>query len=157
MVIQRWQSVLLLIAAVMMACFSFASLGQVQTEDFSLNFTALGFTYEGEATDGAPQGTFLSTWYFFIVSLTTAILCLIDIFLFKNLPLQKKVCAIAILFCIASAAIAAGLGYTAIENYSVSWSSMALCPLLAVIACLMARNRMARDQKLLRSADRFRD
>lgn len=157
MVIQRWQSVLLLVAAVMMACFSFASLGQVQTEQFSLNFTALGFSYEGEATDGAPEMCFLSTWYFFIVSITTALLCLIDIFLYKNLALQKMVCAIAILFCIASAAIAAGIGYTAVEGYSVSWSSMALCPLLAVIACIMARNRMTRDQRLLRSTERFRD
>jgi hypothetical protein len=43
MVIQRWQSVLLLVAAVAMATFSFLSLGQIQLSDYTLNFTTLGF------------------------------------------------------------------------------------------------------------------
>lgn len=156
MVIQRWQSLLLLLAAVMMACFTFCSLGQVQTTDFSLNFTSLGFTYEGEATDGAPTGYFLHTWYFFILSLTTAILTLIDIFLFNNLRLQKRILLICILFTIAAACVAAGLGYTAVEGYSVSWSSLALSPLLAIIALIMAYSCINRDERRLRSVDRIR-
>ena len=40
MVIQRWQSVLLLIAAVVMGCFTFMSLGQVQLPDYTCNLTA---------------------------------------------------------------------------------------------------------------------
>lgn len=156
MVIQRWQSVLLLAAAVLMARFSFASLGQVQTPDATLNFTAFGFCYEGVATNNAPEGCCLSTWYFFVVSITTAIITLIDIFLFKNLRLQKNICLVAILFTVASCAIAAGLGYSAIEGYSVSWSSIALAPFLAVIACVMAYQRMSADQRRLRSIDRLR-
>lgn len=156
MVIQRWQSVLLFFAAVMMACFAFVSLGQVQTPDYTFNFTSLGFTYEGEATNGAPTGYFLHTWYFFILTLTTTVLALIDIFLFRNLRLQKRICMVTLLFTIASAAVCAGIGYTAVEGYAVSWSSMALCPVLAVIAIIMAYRCMSRDERLLRSADRLR-
>ncbi len=156
MVIQRWQSVLLLVAAVMMGVFSFASLGQVQTTEFSLNFTSLGFTYEGETTDGAPSGYFLHTWYFFILSIVTSFLYILDIFLFKNFRLQKSVCAVAILFTIASAAVAAGIGYCSVEGYQVSWSSVALCPLLALIAAIMGLRAIRRDEALLRSVDRLR-
>ncbi len=156
MVIQRWQSVLLLAAVVLMACFSFASLGQVQTPDATLNFTAFGFSIEGEATNGGVSGNYLSTWYFFVVSITTAIITLIDIFLFKNLRVQMNVCLVAILFIVASGVIAAGLGYSAIEGYSVSWSSIALAPFLALLACVMAYQRMSADQRRLRSIDRIR-
>ncbi len=156
MVIQRWQSLLLLVAAVMMCCFTFCSLGQVTTTDYTFNFTSLGFTYEGEATDGAPSGKFLSTWYFFVLSLTSTVLLLIDIFLYGSLPLQKKVAWIAILFIIASSAVAASLGYTAIEGSSIGWSSVALCPLLALIATLFALGRIQTDHNTLRSLDRIR-
>ena len=59
MVIQRWQSVLLLIAAVVMGCFTFMSLGQVQLPDYTCNFTTLGFDIEGIATDGGPTDILL--------------------------------------------------------------------------------------------------
>lgn len=156
MVIQRWQSLLLLVAAVMMGCFTFFSLGQVTTQDFTFNFTSLGFSYEGEPTDGAPGGTYLSTWYFFAVSLTSAILLLIDIFLYGNLPLQKKVAWIGIIFIVASAAIAASLGYTTISGGTIGWSSVALCPLFALVSVLLALGRIQSDHNKLRSADRIR-
>lgn len=156
MVIQRWQSVLLFFAALMMGVFTFSSLGQVQTADFTLNFTSLGFTYEGVATNGAPTGYFLHTWYFFIVSLASALLMLLDIFLFKNFRLQKSVCCISILFAIASTAVAAGIGYYSVDGADVSWSTMAFCPLLAIFACIMALRCIRRDERLLRSVDRLR-
>lgn len=157
MVIQRWQSLLLLMAAVLMGCFTFFSLGQVTTTDYTFNFTSLGFSYEGEATDGAPSGIFLSTWYFFILSLTTTLLLLIDIFLYKNLSLQKKVACICDMFIVASAAVGATLGYYAVEGGTVSWSSVAICcPILALFATILAWGRMQSDHNKLRSADRIR-
>ena len=47
MVIQRWQSLLLLAAAVAMACFAFCTIGQISTADYSLALSSLGFSYEG--------------------------------------------------------------------------------------------------------------
>lgn len=156
MVIQRWQSVLLLITAVMMACFTFMSLGQVQLTDYSLNFTTLGFTYEGEATDGAPSGYYLHTWAFFIVSLLSFILPFINIFLYKNLKAQKTVCAIEVFFLLAILAIGCVYGYYHFETATVSWSSLIIAPLIAFVADLLAYNRISADQKLLKAADRLR-
>ncbi len=156
MVIQRWQSVLLLVAAVAMATFSFLSLGQIQLSDYTLNFTTLGFYIEGEATNGVASGYYMHTWSFFIVSLMCAIIPLIDIFLFKNLRLQKTLCLIGILFILAAVSIGCGYGYCTFDGISVSWSSLIIAPLIAVIALVMAYSRINADQKMLRSVDRIR-
>ena len=156
MVIQRWQSLLLLVAAVLMALYTFCSIGQISTTDYTFNFTSMGFSYLGEATDGAPSGTYESTWYFFTLSLTTAIILLIDIFLYGNLPLQKKVGAIAVLFIVASSVIGWVLGYKAIEGGTITWSYIRICPLLALIATILALGRIQSDHNKLRSADRIR-
>lgn len=156
MVIQRWQSVLLFIVAVVMACFTFMSLGQVQLSEYSLNFTTLGFTIEGISTNGAPSGYLFHTWAFFIVSLMSFLLPLINIFLYKNLKLQKRVCLIEVFFLIAVVAIGCAYGYYHFDNATVSWSSLVIAPLLAFVADIMAYNRICSDQRALRSADRLR-
>lgn len=156
MVIQRWQSVLLLVAAVAMVTFSFLSLGQIQLPDYTLNFTTLGFYIEGEATNGAVSGYYMNTWPFFLVSLMCAIIPLIDIFLFKNLRLQKTLCLIGILFILAAVSIGCGYGYCTFDGISVSWSSLIIAPVIAVIALVMAYSRINADQKMLRSVDRIR-
>lgn len=156
MVIQRWQSVFLLLAAVLMGVFTFLSLGQVQLADYSLDFTTLGFSYEGVPTDGAPSGFESHTWYFFAISLTSAILPLINIFCFKNMRLQKNLCLIEIILLVGTACTGAIIGYYHFDTASVSWSSLIIAPLLAFLADVMAYNRICRDQRLLRSADRLR-
>lgn len=156
MVIQRWQSVFLLITAVMMACFTFFSLGQAQFSEYTLNFTTLGFSYEGIPTDGAPSGYQSHTWIFFVISLMSAILPLIAIFLYKNLSLQIRLCLIEILFLIATTVVGAAYGYYQFPDAEVSWSSLIIAPLIAFVADIMAYNRISHDRRLLRSADRLR-
>lgn len=156
MVIQRWQSVFLFITAAVMACFTFFSLGQVQLTDYSLNFTTLGFTYEGEATDGAPTGYYMHTWAFFIVSLLSFIIPFLAIFLFKNMKLQKTLCIIEVFFLLALVAIGCTLGYYHFGDAHVSWSSLIIALPLAFIADMLAYNRICADQRLLRAADRLR-
>ena len=155
MVIQRWQSLLLLVAAAVMCCFTFCSLGQVQTTDYTFNFTSLGFYQEGVPTDGVADSV-SHTWYFFALSLTTTLLLLIDIFLFKNLTLQKKVCLVGVLFIVGSAATCAGLAYGFAEGATVGWSAVVACPLIALVAAVMAWRCMQRDHDKLKAVDRIR-
>lgn len=155
MVIQRWQSVLLLIAAVMMACFTFMSLGQLQLPEYTCNFTTLGFEIEGIATDGGPSGYTQHTWGFFVVSLMSFLIPLVAIFCYKNMRLQKMLCLIDVLFLFALTGIGCVLGYSNPEQ-SVSWSSVIIAPLIAFLADIFAYNRICSDQRKLRSADRLR-
>lgn len=157
MVIQRWQSVLLLLACILMACFTFLSLGQIQTEDFSYNFTTLGISYEGEPTDGAPTGYLPGRpWILFVVSLMSAVIPLIAIFCFGNLKLQKRLCWIEILFIMVASAIAVKTGYSAPVAGEIQWSSMIVAAPVSLVAVIAAYRCIVSDHRKLRSADRLR-
>lgn len=156
MQIQRWQSVLLLCAVVMMACFTFLSLGQIQMPDYTLNFTTIGFQIEGISTDGGPSGWSLYTWPLFAVSLLSAILPAVAIFSYKNLKVQKRICLVELLIIIVVIANACLYGYRSFSPYSVSWSSLALAPVIAFLADLFAYQRICADERLLKAADRLR-
>ena len=156
MVIQRWQSVLLLITVALMACFSFLSLGQIQTLDYTYNFTCLGFSIEGEPTGNSPHGYQVYTWFLFIVAVMSAILPLINIFMYKNLPVQKRVCMIEIIFILCAICIAGWEGYRGMPGYECQWSSLAMAPFLSLILMVMAWNFINKDHKLLKSVDRIR-
>lgn len=155
MIIQRWQSLLLLMAVAVMACFTFLSLGQFTTTDLTYNFNSLGFHPEGMPTDGS-EPVEIKTWYFFMLSLTTTVILFIDIFLFNNLRLQKRVCLVCMLFIIASAAVAGCLGYACFNKGYMGWSTVAICPFIAIVATILAYNRMSADQRLLRASERLR-
>lgn len=155
MVIQRWQSVLLLIAVVLMGCFSFFSLGQLQTPDTSYNFTALGLFPEGQSTASeAPQC--ISTWYLFAVSILSALLPLIAIFTYRKLPLQKTLCLLTVITLIGVICAAAVIAYQSIDGATISWSSWVCAPFISLIAVLMAYNRISADQRKIRESERLR-
>lgn len=147
---------MLLLAFALMTCFSFLSLGQLQTPDYSYNFSCLGFSIEGEPTDGALSGFQSYTWFLFIVSVMAAVLPFIAIFLYRNLKLQKQVCLIEILFIVAAICIAGLEGYTGIPGYEVQWSSLALAPFLSLILMIVAWGLINKDHNLLKSVDRIR-
>lgn len=156
MVLQRWQSVLLLITVALMACFSFLSLGQVQTLDYTYNFSCLGFSIEGHPDAGTPSGYQIYTWFLFILAVMGAILPFITIFLYRNLPLQKRMCLIEILFILSAICVAGWEGYKGIPGYECQWSTLALAPFLSLILMLMSWNLINKDHKLIRSVDRIR-
>ncbi|MCH5214594.1 MAG: DUF4293 domain-containing protein [Muribaculaceae bacterium] len=156
MVLQRWQTVLLLITVALMACFTFLSLGQVQTLDYSYNFTTIGFSIEGEPSAGSASGMQIYTWFLFIVSLMATIIPFINIFMYRNLPLQKTLCLVEVLFLVSTICIAGWEGYRGIPGYECQWSSLAMAPFLALILMIMSWGLINRDHKLIRSADRIR-
>lgn len=155
MVIQRWQSVMLLITAILMACFTFLSIGQVQTPVQSLDFTTLGFDIEGSSTGGAPSGMEQYTWGFFIVSLLSFIIPLLDIFLYKNLRYQRMLCRVEIVFILGVIAIGAVYGYYIFAPYHVSWSSMIIAPFISLVSTYLAWKLIGRDMRTLRNSERF--
>lgn len=155
MVIQRWQSVLLLIAVVLMALFSFMSLGQIQTAEYTFNVTTLGLCAEGEYASGMKPEC-ISTWYFFAVSLLTAILPFIAIFCYKKYRLQTRLCAIETFLLACVIVIGAIIGYTTVDGSTISWSSMVCAPFISLIAVLMANQRIVADNRKIRESDRLR-
>ena len=157
MVIQRWQTVLLLIAAAVMACFTFIPFGIITTQDVTYNLTGLGFYPQGVATDTNPPEV-IHTWYLFMTCITTIVILLIDIFLYKNIRFQQKVCLVAILFIIADGCVGGLLGFVAFrsDDFQLWWKTTALCPFIALVSAILAYYRMGQDYTLLKAADRLR-
>ncbi|WP_302983142.1 DUF4293 family protein [uncultured Muribaculum sp.] len=131
MVIQRWQSVLLFLAAIFMVLLCVLPLGCVYDNGSPESLTCF------KATNMLPL---------MIVGVMSAIMFVIAIFLFKNLNLQKRVTLAACILVVASIAI---LSITAL------WIGI-IWPILALIAAIWAYMRISADQKLLSSYDRIR-
>lgn len=142
MVIQRIQSVYLLLAALLLGamCF-FVPVGVVQ-----------------DMTADATQLVYLTDCLsVFPLTIVTAVLILIDIFLFKNLRLQIRVAGVCIAMVMAVACVCALLlGWRMPENVSVTWIGPALVLAAALIMMIFARRSMKGDMRLLKSYDRIR-
>lgn len=152
MVIQRWQTLMLLIAAVMMSLFSFCSLGQFQGATQTINFTALGMSVE-------PTGaSYWCTAWVFVCSLLSVLLSIVAIFRFKNPKAQRKVCWLTLIMVIASAASAwlAAMYADVPGSDGIGWSSIALTPFIALVALIVAIRCIGSDIKKLSSYDRLR-
>ena len=135
MVIQRWQSVLLLSSAI---------------------FVALAGILPYAVTANGVDVCAVQTPVLLCVDILVALLLLIDIFLYRNLRYQMKVTRLALgLIVVLEAAIAA---YTCagLEGATISIIGGIVMPVLALISAFVALRLMLRDYRLLRSADRLR-
>lgn len=142
MVIQRIQSVYLLLAALLLGavCF-FVPVGVVQ--DMTADATQLVYLKDCLSV--------------FPLTIVTVVLILIDIFLFKNLRLQIRVAGVCIAMVMAVACVCALLlGWRMPENVSVTWIGPALVLAAALIMMIFARRSMKGDMRLLKSYDRIR-
>lgn len=149
MVIQRIQSVYLLIAAILMAVFAF--------------FPALTFELGGrEFVYGALEAGKVGVTHIDPLMLTLIILIvfltLVDIFLFKNLQRQMTVCFVTIIIGLA---MLVSIGVQAFlvggrEGITLQWQWHLLLPVLSIIFLMMAHKAMSNDKRKLRDADRLR-
>ena len=140
MVIQRWQSVYLLIAAILMACYASLSGCEYVSSDVS-NVVDADVLQE------------VLMWPFLSLTILISALSLVSIFKFKNLKLQKTLCSVCIVLTVVLMASLVVLlyGQTDINFYYSN-----LLPLLAVVAYVLAIRGISKDQKTLSSYDRLR-
>lgn len=136
MVIQRIQSLYLLLASAFMALFTFLPLAIFPDQ-----------------TSVSPS----CYPVYLVLNLTTAVLMFIDIFLFKNLRQQITIAKVIVMLVLGSAvcgAVTIVYGSTP-TNANVQWYSvLLLCA--AFIFTLLAIKNMNRDYRKLKSYDSLR-
>lgn len=137
MVIQRIQSLYLLIAALLMALFvTIVPIGHLGDNPI------MGYNLIGVLISGA----------------LSALLIFIDIFLFKNLKQQMQVCSVSMFLVAATMAVVAVCFYAMPEiEYPMPgliWT--VAVPVASFIFLMLARAGMKRDNKILRDYDHFR-
>lgn len=147
MVLQRIQSVYLLIAVILMVVFAF--------------FPALTFQLgDREFVYGALEAGKVGVTHIVMLMLVILIslLAFIDIFLYKNLQRQMTVCFVDIIIGLAML-VAIGIQAYVIGNREgviVNWQYYLAMPVLAIIFLMLAHHAMSKDKKTLRDADRLR-
>lgn len=142
MVIQRWQTVFLLLASIFVIVFCFVPVGALtdQAGDTSI-VTPAGYT---------P---------YLILNLVAAALLLIAIFMFSNTRRQRSITLIAMLLIVVSIGIGVYFICSAASASSVSAGSFGAGSILlpaALLAAIIAYRLILSDEKLLKSYDRLR-
>ncbi|MDE5808853.1 MAG: DUF4293 domain-containing protein [Muribaculaceae bacterium] len=137
MMIQRIQSIYLLVATVLAGFFCMSSYNAVKIEEEILNIY--------------PKDNPV----ILIVSILVALLLFISIFLFKDLKRQKTVILIS-MFLIVALGVSIFILMMTNSAGLVSWSYGALLLVGALIFALLAYRAISSDQKILRDSDRIR-
>lgn len=146
MMIQRWQSVWLLLAAFCVAVFCFLPIACLSFEDPAA-------IADDSATMLFPRQNIV----FWIVCMVVALLLIINIFLYRDTRRQKLVtvlsmCLIAVL---AACACLMGCQFGA-PGATVEWLGSILLLPGAFIFALLAYRGIRHDENLLKAADRLR-
>lgn len=138
MQIQRIQTLYLIISIILLGIFCTSTLGSATLEE---NITSV-------IVKDYPM--------LLIVAIASAVLLLINIFLYKNLQLQKRVALISMLLISVTAATALFIIYGSVPGGQIMWFGGVLLLVGALIFTLMAYRGMKRDEKKLRDSDRIR-
>lgn len=136
MVLQRWQSVYLLISVIAMALV--ASCPSIEPLNVQQPVADMG------------NAVLVAR----ILAAAVALFLLATIFKFKNLKLQMKLCSVGMLLTLVDLAIIAGAYFTAF--FEPRLTMVAPLPVLAIACTLMAKSRIRKDYKLIHDSDRLR-
>lgn len=146
MVIQRWQSVWLLVASICVALFCFLPMAVISIESADPALPA-------SVSNFYPSDNMVVL----IVGLLIAALLVINIFLYKNTRRQKMMTIVSIVLIAVLAStcflMIYGMGS---EASTVEWLGSILLLLGAVVFSLLAYRGIRHDENLLRAADRLR-
>ena len=149
MVIQRIQSVYLLIAVILMAVFAFFP---------ALTFQLGGRDFVYGALEAGKVGVTHIDPLMLMLIILIVFLAIVDIFLFKNLQRQMTVCFVDIIIGLAML-VAIGVQACVIgsrDGVSMIWQWYLILPVLSIIFLMLAHKAMSNDKKKLRDADRLR-
>lgn len=151
--IQRIQTLYLLLAAAFMSLTLFMPIATFVVDDQTYELTAFSLT-----CGDMSQSTI---WLGIILAIATA-LPLITIFLFKKRTLQIRLCAVEVVLLIGSLVLVA-LYYwltsrlfegLVIEHRQFGWA--APMPIVAIVLSYLASRAIFKDEVLVRSLDRIR-
>lgn len=139
MVIQRWQSVLLLLAGIIMAFFCLSPLVSTTAAEVE-----------------NPQIFIKDMPVILTVALVTAVILLLSIFMYKNLRRQMKatLLSIVLICCILVAGIF--VAYIVYPGYDIEIFGALMLLVISLILAIGAYRLMGKDLRKLRSYDRLR-
>ncbi len=151
--IQRRQSIYLLLTAILMAVTAFSPLLVIRMPDLSiLDFMSCGIMKKtGEL--------FKPTWGVITMAGLSSLIALVNIFLYKKRKLQIRMGYITSLFIVLYYVTLGTYFYVICNNIGAELSSIhygIVLPFIALILNIMAIANIKKDEKLVKSLDRIR-
>ena len=178
--IQRIQSIYLLLAFLAMAaCFIFPTATFTAVESWGIQVSGeLNLipkeVHEAQVLDqiqsGKPvtmgQRGFVKTWPLVVLTILTAVIALVSIFLFGNRVRQMRIVAVGFLLGVVDVFL---IFIWAIDTYvsnatvplqctdvDVTYGVGTWCPIVAIVLMFLAQRAIKKDEAKVRAADRLR-
>ena len=153
--IQRIQSLYLLITALLTGSLFFTPMGYISGEQGIYALKFMGLT---DITNPEQPNIVFSTWPLTVLIVLTTVMSLLAIFLFKNRLLQIRVCGINIGLLAGLSGLILYTAHTMASNIegTLTYSIPMFLPLLGIILTILAIRAIGRDEALIRSVDRLR-
>ncbi|PWD97710.1 DUF4293 domain-containing protein [Marinilabilia rubra] len=154
--IQRIQSIFLLVAAILSGSLFFLSMAEMANMEDLYELTWRGI-YEVEA-EGAAQ-LVMPGWALSILTGLTTLVSLITIFLFKKRLIQIRLCALNLGFLLGLSGMIYYMGKTGAKELratELSFNWPLVLPLVAMVFVYLALRAIGKDEALIRSMDRIR-
>ena len=152
--IQRIQSLLLLIAAILTGVLCLTPFATILSEGALLKQTVWGIHTTGEVAEMIVRTTPMG-----ILTILATLLPLVTIFLFKRRELQMRLCVVEIVLllglCVYMGMYLFQSGSEAITD-RLAFAPVDLFPVIAIVLMFIALKRIVRDEILVRSLDRIR-
>jgi len=151
--IQRIQSIYLLMVTLLMASLFFYPIAELLGADGQLFI----FNFDGLSVEG-EEGLYLITLPPFILLSIIVLIPFVSIFFYKKRILQMRLNFINMILLLGYL----GLNYYYIQNFSkqldgiVSYQITAIFPIISVILTYLAIRAIGKDEALVRSMDRIR-
>lgn len=156
--IQRKQTIFLLLAVVAYVVCLFLPIGHIVAKGMALDTTVYNL-----GTVGGNNGTIniIGTCVpLFILDAVAALLSVVTIFMYNKRPLQMTLCAVTILFsclwCVDYILLFLGLVQIPEVEGEFGMQFGACLPVVGIILVAMARKGVNDDEKLVKAADRIR-
>jgi len=151
--IQRIQSIWLLLASIIVACLLFIPIVSATSSGIDYHFITSGIYQQV----GSEIKQVENSLPLFIGTLAIALICFANIFNFRNRTLQKRIAYLTVVLILALS----GWAYSYATKIpgglaNVDYNAGLALPILAIIFCLLTVRGINNDEKLLRSADRLR-
>ncbi|MBK3519342.1 DUF4293 domain-containing protein [Carboxylicivirga marina] len=150
--IQRIQTVYLLLSALLMGSLFFFPFAQIETETNEV----YSFTYRGLTnTDGE---TIIPTLALAILLTVATFVSFISIFVYKKRVLQIRLCGLNMALLLGSTGMIYFLGTQLIDDLTgvLNYKITTAFPVIAMILTFLALRAVAKDIALLKSMDRIR-
>ncbi len=152
--IQRIQSIWLLLAALTLICLLFLPIAgtETQTAQVSLHLSGIYQTVAGKQAVTNENFTPL-----LITNVVIAFICFFNIFNFRKRTSQKRVALISIVLIVLFAFWCSTFTEKLPGGFANAHLSVgAYFPIAAILFCILAIAGINKDEKLIRSADRLR-